>query len=89
MSVTTSNHDEIRTWVEARSGVPALSDAEGLGGRPVPALVFPEGALAAGAREVTWTEWFAALDASNLAPRHAEGAPEDSAPFFELVARTA
>ncbi|WP_418275392.1 hypothetical protein ACNHYB_11025 [Isoptericola jiangsuensis] len=86
MSITTSDHDKIRTWAESRSGVPALSDADGLDGRPVPALVFAQGTPSAAAREVSWAEWFAVLDDSNLALRYRD---DDGAatPFYELLAR--
>ena len=85
MSVTTTDHREIRSWVEGRSGVPLLIESPGLGGRPVPAVVFPHDESIPESREVGWDEWFEVFDASNLAFRHSPGGPEDSPPVYELL----
>lgn len=85
MSVTTTDHLEIRAWVEAHGGVPALVDAPGLGdARPVPAVLFPQDE-GSGARPVGWDEWFEVFDASGLAFRHSAGGPQDSPPVYELL----
>ncbi|PRZ02900.1 hypothetical protein BCE75_11635 [Isoptericola sp. CG 20/1183] len=86
MTVTTTDHREIRSWVEGRSGVPMLVEAAGLsGGRPVPAVVFPQDDSMPEAREVGWDEWFEVFDASGLAFRHSAGGPQDSPPVYELL----
>ncbi|WP_407319766.1 hypothetical protein UQW22_04915 [Isoptericola halotolerans] len=86
MSMTTTDHQEIRSWVEAHDGVPGLIDASGLGdARPVPAVVFPQDDSTSGPRPVGWDEWFEVFDASGLAFRHTAGGPQDSPPVYELL----
>ena len=90
---TTTDHDEIRRWVEEHDGSPvSVRGTEESGeGAGVLRIDFPGGA---GSGEgdrlepVSWDEWFAKFDDANLAflyqERKADG--EDST-FFKLVSR--
>lgn len=67
-SKTTTNHDEIRTWVEEREGQPARIKDTGDDNSPgVLRIDYPgfsgEGTLEA----ITWEEFFEAFDENNLA----------------------
>ncbi|UJP39624.1 DUF2231 domain-containing protein [Cellulomonas palmilytica] len=81
---TTTDHAEIRTWVEAQGGRPALVPPLGRHEPPVPAVIFPSGPSGHGAVPATWGEWFDAFDRGGLAfvrPAQLTDAP----PFFELA----
>ncbi|ASR55110.1 DUF2231 domain-containing protein [Cellulomonas sp. PSBB021] len=81
---STTDHAEIRTWVEAQGGRPALVPPLGRGEPPVPAVIFPSGPSGHGAVPATWQEWFDAFDRGGLAfvrPARLTDAP----PFFELT----
>ncbi len=87
-SKTTTDHDEIRSWVERHDGSPATvrtGDDDTVG---VLRIDFPGGAGEDRLRHIDWDEWFAKFDAEDLAflyqERKASG--EDST-FFKLVAR--
>ncbi len=67
-SKTTTNHDEIRKWVEERGGEPARVKGTDDGHSPgVLRIDYPgfsgEGTLEA----ITWEEFFEAFDENNLA----------------------
>ena len=74
-----TKHQDIRQWVEARAGNPMLAEMpDGMGGtRSLLQLTFGQEALNAdenqgpdrpgGLELVSWDDWFAALDANNLA----------------------
>ena len=78
MSQILTDREAIRQWVIARGGNPVLMDvAEGAHTRTILQLTFGQHALNADGNEgpdrvggfqlVSWEEWFAALDAGNLA----------------------
>jgi hypothetical protein len=85
---TTTDHDEIRRWVEEHGGKPAVvrqtKDDEG----GVLRIDFPGGAGEDELEPVSWDEWFEIFDRNRLAllyqDRKAGG--EDST-FFKLVRR--
>jgi hypothetical protein len=65
-SKTTTNHDEIRRWAEARGGHPAAVRDTGDGGDPgILRIDFgePEESL----EEISWDEFFRKFDENNLA----------------------
>jgi hypothetical protein len=65
-SKTTTNHDEIRRWAEARGGHPAAVRDTGDGGDPgILRIDFgePEESL----EEIPWDEFFRKFDENNLA----------------------
>ncbi|MBT0994983.1 hypothetical protein KIN34_11895 [Cellulomonas sp. DKR-3] len=85
-SRSTTDHDEIRTWVEARGGTPALIASLGRHEDGVPAVVFPAGPSGEGAVPTTWARWFEVFERDSLAfvrPADVDAA----APFFELAQR--
>ncbi len=61
----TANHDEIRSWVEARGGKPAEERQEGTGAAEL-RIAYP-GAVKPGLSELSWDEWFERLDEQKLA----------------------
>lgn len=88
-SRTTTDHDDIRRWVEAHDGRPATVKGTADGGEPgVLRIDFPGGAGEDRLQPIDWDEWFAKFDEEDLAflyqERKADG--EDST-FFKLVRR--
>jgi len=88
-SHTTTDHDEIRRWVEQHDGVPArVSGTEGGDGAGVLRIDFPGGAGEGELEHITWEDWFATFDDRGLAFLYQEqkASGEDST-FFKLVER--
>ena len=86
---TTTDHEEIRRWVEEHGGRPARVRATGGGDDPgVLRIDFPGGAGEDQLEPISWDEWFEKFDENDLAflyqERKASG--EDST-FFKLVSR--
>jgi hypothetical protein len=65
-SKTTTNHDEIQRWVEARGGRPASVRDTGNGDDPG-ILRIDFGDQDEGLEEIPWDEFFAAFDENKLA----------------------
>jgi hypothetical protein len=88
-TTTTTDHDEIRRWVEDHDGTPASVRGTESGDEPgVLRIDFPGGAGEDALEHISWDDWFKKFDDSGLAflyqQRKASG--EDST-FFKLVAR--
>jgi hypothetical protein len=86
---TTTDHDEIRRWVEEHGGRPARVKGTGDDGDPgILRIDFPGGTGEDQLEHISWDEWFQKFDEQNLAfvyqDRKADG--EDST-FFKLVKR--
>ena len=86
---TTTDHDEIRRWVEEHGGKPAtVKGTEGNGDAGVLRIDFPGGTGEDQLEHISWDEWFDKFEQENLAflyqERKASG--EDST-FFKLVNR--
>ena len=85
---TTTDHDEIRRWVEEHGGEPAAVRGTGNGNPGILRIDFPGGAGEDQLEHIPWDEWFDKFDSENLAflyqERKASG--EDST-FFKLVSR--
>ena len=65
-SKTTTNHDEIRRWVEDRGGRPAaVRDTGGDGDAGILRIDF--GDQEEGLEEISWDDFFKTFDESNLA----------------------
>jgi len=62
-SNTTTKHDEIRKWAEARDGHPAMVDTKGKGGILHIDFGEPEDNL----KEISWDEFFKIFDENKLA----------------------
>ena len=87
---TTTDHDEIRRWVEEHGGKPVRvrgTDDDG-GGTGVLRIDFPGGAGADSLEPISWDEWFETFDENGLAFLYQEekASGEDST-FFKLVSR--
>jgi hypothetical protein len=89
-SKTTTNHDEIRKWAEARGGKPVT--VRGTGGKDEPGVLridFPGGAGSERLEEISWDDWFQKFDENDLAflyqERKADG---EESTFFKLVNRS-
>ena len=70
MAKTTTDHDEIRQWVESRGGRPASVAETGSGDDPgILRIDFdePGGDDDAGLEDISWDDFFEAFDENNLA----------------------
>jgi hypothetical protein len=88
-SKTTTDHDEIRQWVESNDGKPAsVKGTEGNDPAGVLRIDFPGGAGEDQLEQISWDEWFSKFDSSGLAFLYQEqkSSGEDST-FFKLVQR--
>ncbi len=87
---TTTDHDEIRRWVEEHDGRPVTVRGTEKGGDDAGVLRidFPGGAGGDQFEEISWDEWFAKFDDNDLAFLYQEekASGEDST-FFKLVSR--
>src|SRR5215218_4569556 len=85
---TTTNHDEIRSWVESRGGHPAAVTETGSGSDPgILRINFdePGGGDDDRLEEISWDEWFKAFDENNLAFLYQD---EGDSRFNKLVDRS-
>lgn len=86
---TTTDHDEIRRWVEEHDGKPAAVRGTGEGDDAgILRVDFPGGAGEDALEHIGWDDWFAKFEESNLAFLYQEekASGEDST-FFKLVGR--
>jgi len=86
-SRTTTDHDEIRRWVEERGGEPAHVTETGDNGDPgILRINFqePGGDDDDRLEPIGWDEWFQAFDENGLAFLYSE---EDGSRFNKLVSR--
>jgi hypothetical protein len=85
----TTDHEEIRRWVEEHGGQPAMvrgtRDESGSG---VLRIDFPGGAGEDDLEPVSWDEWFEVFDNNNLGFLYQEQkADGEDSTFFKLVSR--
>jgi hypothetical protein len=88
-STTTTDHDEIRRWVEERDGRPAGVKGTGDGDDPgVLRIDLPGGAGEESLEPISWDAWFEKFEEQGLAAilqeRKADGEPST---FIKLVSR--
>jgi len=86
---TTTDHDEIRRWVEEHGGRPVrVRGTENGHGAGVLRIDFPGGAGEDQLEPISWDEWFKTFDENDLAFLYQEqkASGEDST-FFKLVSR--
>ena len=86
---TTTDHNEIKRWVEEHDGTPAAVRATESDGDPgILRIDFPGGAGEESLDHISWDEWFNKFDEKNLAFLYQEqkASGEDST-FFKLVER--
>ena len=88
-SKTTTVHDEIRRWAEARGGTPASVKGTGDGDDAgLLRINFPGGEEDA-LEDISWDEFFQKFEEKNLALLYQEEtAGGDKSRFFELVSRS-
>jgi hypothetical protein len=87
-SKTTTDHDEIRRWVEERGGRPAIVRGTRDGDSGVLRIDFPGGAGEDELEPVSWDEWFEIFDRNQLAFLYQEEkASGEGSTFFKLVRR--
>jgi hypothetical protein len=86
---TTTDHEEIRRWVEEHGGRPAIVRGTGDGdGDGVLRIDFPGGAGEDRLEPVSWDEWFEKFDRNALAFLYQEEkADGDDSTFVKLVSR--
>src|SRR5438105_15843713 len=86
---TTTNHNEIRKWAEARGGKPATVKSTESGGEAgVLRIDFPGYSGKDSLEEISWDEFFAKFDEKNLAFLYQEKTAEGKeSRFFKLVSR--
>jgi anaerobic selenocysteine-containing dehydrogenase len=88
-SKTTTDHDEIRKWAEARGGKPVT--VRGTGGKDdtgVLRIDFPGGAGEDRFEEISWDEWFEKFDEKNLAFLYQDKkASGEESTFFKLISK--
>ena len=86
---TTTNHEKIEQWVEARGGWPATVARTAKNARAgILRIDFPGFKGAATLKEISWNEWFRKFDQSNLAFLYQERTASGGiSRFFKLVAR--
>lgn len=83
-ATTTTNHDEIRRWVEERDGRPARVAGVGDGGILRIDFGEPEGSL----EEISWEEFFQIFEKNRLAFLHQdEVSGGQTSRFAKFVAR--
>jgi hypothetical protein len=85
----TTDHDEIRRWVEEHGGKPAV--VKDTGSKDDPGILridFPGGAAEDELEQIDWDEWFRKFDESDLAVLYQlEKASGEDSTFFKLVKR--
>jgi hypothetical protein len=87
-SHTTTDHDEIRRWVEEHDGKPVLVKGTESGDGGVLRIDFPGGAGEESFERVSWDEWFRIFDERSLAFLYQEqNASGEDSTFFKLVNR--
>jgi hypothetical protein len=88
-SKTTTDHEEIKRWVEEHDGEPAAVRATESDGDPgILRIDFPGGAGEESLDHISWDEWFNKFEENDLAFLYQEqkASGEDST-FFKLVSR--
>ena len=89
-SKTTTDHDEIRRWVEARGGRPSSVKGTGDGDDAgILRIDFPDAGDEGSLEEISWDEFFEKFDEKNLAFLYQEetSGGEESR-FFKFVSRS-
>jgi hypothetical protein len=86
---TTTDHEEIRSWVEEHGGTPSSVKGTEAGDEAgVLRIDFPGGAGEDQLPHVGWDDWFAKFDDSKLAFLYqAEKSSGEDSTFFKLVSR--
>jgi len=88
-SRTSTDHDEIRKWAEARRAKPSRVKGTGSGDDPgMIRLDFPGFSGAGSLEEISWDEWFQAFDDNGLALVYQERTADgEQSNFNKIIAR--
>ncbi len=89
-TTTTTDHDEIRRWVEEHDGKPASVRGTdgGADDAGILRIDFPGGAGQDQLEHISWDDWFQKFEDSNLAFLYQqEKASGEDSTFFKLVSR--
>jgi hypothetical protein len=88
-SKTTTDHDEIRGWVEERGGRPVRVRDTGSGDDPgILRIDYPGFGGEESLEEISWEEWFEAFEDNGLAFLYQEETKEgEESRFSKLVSR--
>jgi hypothetical protein len=88
-SKVTTNHDEIRRWVEKRGGHPArVKDTERRGSTGLLRIDYPGYSGGDTLEEISWDEFFEGFDENNLAFLYQEKTKDGSqSRFSKLIDR--
>jgi hypothetical protein len=88
-SRTTTDHEEIRRWVEERDGQPACVKGTGSGEDPgLLRIDFPGGAGEEKLEDIGWEAFFQKFDATGLAFLHQDQTADGATSrFFKFVRR--
>jgi hypothetical protein len=88
-SITTTDHEEIRRWVEKRGGRPARVRETGSDGDPgMLRIDFPGRGEDDALEPMSWDDWFDAFDENELAFLYQEETKQgDESRFSKLVSR--
>jgi hypothetical protein len=88
-SHTTTDHDEIRSWVERHDGKPvSVLGIDKGGDAGILRIDFPGGAGSDDLEEISWDDWFQKFDESKLAFLYQEHKSDgEDSTFFKLVSR--
>jgi hypothetical protein len=84
----TTNHDEIRQWVEDRGGFPAC--VCGAGGKEDTGMIridFPGYSGSESLKRISWDDWFEKFEEKNLAFLHQDEKDGKQSRFSKLVSR--
>ncbi len=88
-SQTTTDHNTIKAWAEARDGKPV--SVRGTGDKDEAGVLridFPGGAGSDRLEEISWDEWFGKFDEKDLAFLYQEEKKDgEQSTFFKLVSR--
>lgn len=86
---TTTNHDEIKNWVEQRGGRPATVKTTGMRREPgILRINFPGFSGEDTLEDISWESFFEAFDRNNLAFLYQEELKSgEPSRFFKLVRR--
>jgi hypothetical protein len=88
-SKVTTDHDEIRRWVEARGGVPAIVEGTGTEEQPgILGIDFPGRAAEEPLAHIPWESFFEEFEEHSLAFLYQEVTAEgDTSRFHKLIGR--
>ena len=87
-SVVTTDHHEIKEWIEARGGKPATVSDTATNGIGILRIDFPGHSGDESLREISWKEFFDKFEESNLAFLYQEETGERTSRFNKLVSRS-